>query len=502
METDTMPEHNEAVNKRIKGRFLFCFLLTLAYLFPLLTSGHYYADDLLHSVTGQTPWNSNGRPLSNGLFHLLMAGGLLSDIAPLTQILGAATISASIIFLSFRISKSGVILPVLALFPIISSPYYLENWSFRYDSLTMAFAVSAAILPYAFKSDDIVKSIASSTFCLFISLCFYQAALNLFISFAAIIFIVDTYEKRCAGKYKELAGRVAGLLLANAIYTLTIKKFIVTGDYNIIHSELASGSLTDILSVIVINYASLSSMFFSAFAGSLRNYFLIPIIFSMGFIFLVLKHIFLNQQIKALKMLDLAILMASIIVIYASIFGPLLLLKSPVFSPRVLIGASGIMVFITLSVAILTENIRALRWIIALPVIGMFVLAYSYYNAQRTTDELEATMISEIKTTIALQGGEGKGIAFKGSAPHSAQSKLAEWNFPIIGRIIFNDLNQDFLWGRLRLEAFGLQIPYVSLAEATQDLCGMKLVGDFGGYYMRSGSGYFVVDYDRNECKF
>lgn len=496
-----MTDHNEAVNKRIKERFLFCFLLALAYLFPLLTSGHYYADDLLHSVVGHTPWNSNGRPLSNGIIHLLMAGGLLSDIAPLTQVIGAAAISASIVFLSFRLSKAGVFFPVLALFPIISSPFYLENWSFRYDAMTMAFAVSAAILPYAFKSDSILKIFISSAFSLFISLCFYQAAINLFISFAAIIFILDIYNGRGAGKYKEIAGRVAGLLLANAIYTLTIKKFMVTGDYNVVHSELASGSFKEILSVVASNYEPLKGMFLSAFTGPLRNYFVVPIIFCAAFVLLSLKRSVFSNQVFALKILDTFFILACLVVIYASIFGPLLLLKSPVFSPRVLIGASGLITFITISVAMLTIEKSSLRWITVLPVIGMFVLAFSYYNAQRTTDELESVMISEIKTTVALQGGEGKGIAFKGSAPHSAQSRLAEKNFPIIGRIIFNDLNQDFLWGRLRLEAFGLQVPYVSLAEATRDLCSMNLVGNFGSYYMRSGGGYFVVDYDRSECK-
>lgn len=499
-----MTKYTKSEKKIIKQRFLFCFLLTIAYLFPLLTSGHYYADDLLHSVTGYTPWNSNGRPLSNGLSHLIMAGGLLSDIAPLTQVLGAATISASIVFLSIRISKSGIVLPILALFPIISSPYYLENWSYRYDSLTMAFSISSAILPYVFKASGIVKTICISTALLFISLCFYQAASNLFIAFAAIIFIVDTYNRRDSVRYIELIGRITGFLLANIIYALTIKKFMVQFEYNIVHSELLSGGLNNIIDGVLINYASLNSMFLSAFSGPLLNYFLVPTIFSLYFTVLVLKRILLKRQIIALKTLDLFFVIIGLIVIYASIFGPMLLLKSPVFSPRVLIGASGVIVFITLSTFILTENIRILRWIITIPMIGMFVLAYSYYNAQKTTDVLEYTMISEIKTTIALHSGKDivfKGIAFKGTAPHSAQSKLAELNFPIIGRIIFNDLNQDFLWAKIKLEAFGLQVPYVNLSEVKQNICEMNLVGDFGNYEMRLGNGYFVVNYNLRECK-
>ena len=85
--------------------------------------------------------------------------------------------------------------------------------------------------------------------------------------------------------------------------------------------------------------------------------------------------------------------------------------------------------------------------------------------------------------------------------PHSAQSKLAELNFPIIGRIIFNDLNQDFLWAKIKLEAFGLQVPYVNLSEVKQNICEMNLVGDFGNYEMRLGNGYFVVNYNLRECK-
>lgn len=77
----------------------FCglFIFSMLYIFPIILANFYYVDDLLRSMTGDTYWGINGRPLASFLTIAINGGMPLMDVSPWIQIASVAILSYSLI---------------------------------------------------------------------------------------------------------------------------------------------------------------------------------------------------------------------------------------------------------------------------------------------------------------------------------------------------------------------------------------------------------------------
>ena len=208
---------------KIKNAFLWGITLYAIALFALIRGDILYNDDWRTSVM-DVSWNDNSRYLATFILNDLTTFGKGAvDSSPLLQILGVILVVASSLILIYLIRGKFDLIGVLASLPLGLSPHFLQNLSYKFDSLTMGFALFFAIFPFLFKENRRIF-VAVSVICLILMFMSYQAAngtyivLSLYFAFSAYFL-----EKR---KFKDsaifLAICVANLIVASLIYKLVL----------------------------------------------------------------------------------------------------------------------------------------------------------------------------------------------------------------------------------------------------------------------------------------
>lgn len=159
--------------------FAFGVLIYVIGLFALIRADIFYIDDWYRASNGEN-WNNFSRYIGTYLMRIFQLGVRISDISPLYQLLGVSALTLAAMWLSFgllgRISK----LSLLSLMPLGLSPYFLENFSYRFDAFLMSCAIFFAIIPFGFWR-NFKAFFISSLICTFLLLGCYQAANAVFI---------------------------------------------------------------------------------------------------------------------------------------------------------------------------------------------------------------------------------------------------------------------------------------------------------------------------------
>lgn len=490
------------IRKDFKPAFLTTTGLILLFVFPLLVANHYYADDLAHSMSGETGWVSNGRPLSQLVFKLLMAGGWLNDISPIPQLIALAVLALSIVLLSERMKGHSRLISILAFLPLAISPYYLENWSYKYDSLTMSLAVLFAILPLTLRpSLSLLKRGGIATALLFISMCFYQAALNLYLGLSALFYLIHASEGRARTGVYQLAYQAPAYLLANVLYLLTIKKFVIYGEYNIFHGETALDNPGLMWHTALENHALLKQIFMSGFDGTLWRYFLPFVVLIPLAMLLILRRVLASADYTVEKTMHILLVLISPLIIYLAVYGPILLLLHPITAARTFLGASGLIAALFVLSCILLEKLPKFQYWLIVPVSGLFLLAYSVYNAQITTERLEYVIINRLISDFDRHDLDPTTpVSIVGNAPASYQSDMAKRNYPVIRFLDRNNIGQNIMWGNLQLRQAHFNREFVASSEGKAQMCNMSLLSQNSLYRLYRNDSLIVIDFDHAPC--
>ena len=143
----------EKTRRRIPQGFWLLLVLGLAYALPIMLDGRYYLDDLSRAMTGLTLWETEGRPLASILSSLIsfswpsFEGPALRDTSPIPQILGVVALAYGAALLARKLFPDGVgLTQALVVFPVIGSPFTLQNLSYKYDAFTMGLAAMCTSL--------------------------------------------------------------------------------------------------------------------------------------------------------------------------------------------------------------------------------------------------------------------------------------------------------------------------------------------------------------------
>ena len=203
--------------------FLYGIALYGIALFALLRGDIYYMDDLNSSIIDLS-WNHNSRYLGTFLLNDLSTFGKGAlDMSPLLQVIAVCFVVISSMILLHLIRGKFDFIGIVASLPLGLSPHFLQNLSYKFDSLTMAMALFFAIVPFLFQSNRRVFCVVSilSLICM---LMIYQAAnatyiiLSLYFAFSAF-FIKGRSLKESA---LFLGICAANLIVASLIYKLII----------------------------------------------------------------------------------------------------------------------------------------------------------------------------------------------------------------------------------------------------------------------------------------
>lgn len=431
-----------AQEAKIMPRFYIFSLIFVLFVYPLIHANSYYVSDYYRTTSGTIGFSGVGRPLAGLLMGVIsLHHWFLFDVAPMPQILAAVVIAFSVGMMSFCINYVDDFSKIISLSFIFCSFLFLQNLSYRYDSLSMAIAVSFSILPFLLRAKKEIFYIIEIAVCIFFSLGLYQPAENLFFVFTLFFFIYDLGAETLNNNFCILILRSLGAVIGLLLYKSQIY-FVKPTGYGARHDVMT-------ISPIVIFHNVESFLYYILWLSfQSRQTFVMLFLISVALIYLVAFYIYRSFSSKNL-LNEVVFLLLGLIVMCLAAAGPMLFLKSPVIYPRVMIGFSGL--FCTILILFQKYSSNALKNIFNFFVIfvlfSQFTLSYAYGNGLRLTFLSTQFMAHKISDGVdMLKNKNDLKVIFEGQMPQLKGIKNLEKQIPLFKFILPNGIDGVLFW--------------------------------------------------------
>lgn len=410
-------------------------------IFPILRADQYYNDDLKRALIGHGSWDATGRPLTTLLMRMLQAyDPAMVDISPLTQMGAIAILAWTGVLIARRYTFTSPWMASLAAFPLGAQPFFLENLSYKFDALSMSLAIFFALLPIVMLRPTRRRwwlGVAS----IFVSLNFYQAAINAYLVFVILdVSLGQLEEKTPRQLVDQFASRALQVGLAMLLYQLIVGVHI--NGWVKVHSEKIH-SLQQ-LPLIASNFVDFYTYIGTSFNEAWQLYFS-PILLAM-LLFPVAVGIRYAIGIRiATAWARPTLFAASLLIplaVLACALGPMLILSTPLFVPRVFIGFGALLAAgLVLMQATLRQWHASGKWALSVAgilALGMCVIASAYGNALREQKNYENRIAARLADDLASLevGGVIDSFMLDGSAGYSPVTAHVASQFPIIYLLI------------------------------------------------------------------
>lgn len=473
-------------------------IAVLLYCLPIVMLDRPYIDDLGRILYGSSGWSANGQPLSDAIMSFMSFGGLLLDISPLNQIISIMILLAALLYYSRKnLNNLSPLVVACCVFFFIASPFYIENLSYKYDSLPMSLSLAALIVPFCLNARS-NSTILISMLLVVCSLSLYQASIGLFM-ILTVFEVVKKYAKSGNGDVVLLLfRRAASLLLGFFLYNKFVSSRFVNGEYNITHSQTLPFT-RESLTIFKSNFENIL-WYFEPFLFSIPK--LIWIAYTIISLVTIVQLI-RSQIADGIKKNLLAIIIVALspILIFAFSFIHLLMLKQPVFAPRVLISFGGAMLFMAyLSLNSIKNKIA--QGIIALPMIWLCLFySYSYSNSSSSQDMTDTLISSAIYSDVAHYNKDFEFVNIIGKMPESKQSMIAQSKLPLLSRLIPVYMYYDWIWGAELLNTHGLNLKYKFIeGDRTSAVCSSKPFSSTKDYNLYDIDNVLIVKFSHIKC--
>ena len=487
---------NFITTPNFKKAFIYGIILYALALFALIRGDIYYCDDWGSSIR-ETSWNHFSRYLGTFIlndFATLGKGSL--DLSPLPQIMGVCFVIISSMILIYLIRKKFDLLGIIASLPLGLSPYFLQNLSYKFESLFMGVAVLLAILPFLFKENRkifIVVSIIS----LFLMFMTYQATnaiyiiLSLYFAFSA--FFLE--KKSLKESIIFLSICAVNLILAGLIYKIIALKPV--NEYIVAY---ASDKMLSLNSHFFMGLWTNLTTYLTTLYNDFKHTAYIWLIALMCVCFIINIAIHSNYP----KILSIFASIVFLIIALCLSFGLYIVLDSPLFEPRAFCGFNAFVAIICIASVSLqldskqivsNTNPNKIRQIthyvsIATTIITAYFLisfANIYGNALKKQDEyldFRAKLLLEDLAKVATNSAGMATINIMGGTHAVAQRFIDKYGS--IARMIPKD--EDRFWYLpARLAHLNLQMQIAG----DNELCGF-LKERFGAKVLTSNPYYTI----------
>ncbi len=309
----------------LRGYISLCVIYYLS-ISALVRANIDYHDDMQRIVDGVPGFELFSRHLMGFLSKVVNTGTYLADISPLTQILAVLLVAAAsmILILTFSRENRITIWNLIAVLPLGLSPYFLECFSFKFDSPYMALTILASVFPLLFCRSNSGLYIVVTALCTLAASSIYQAALGIFPSTVVLlVFMVWLSDKDWKAVIRLILTSVAGYLAGMLLYRIFIMQPV--SDY--VSSEMfplplmASGVLGNLIQYFSLVWGDFDIKWILAVA---------VLVFS--FIFLSVRNA--GKQ----KVLAAILSICAVVLALCLSFGLYIALTAPSFSCRAMYG--------------------------------------------------------------------------------------------------------------------------------------------------------------------
>jgi hypothetical protein len=438
-----------------KNLTLFLIILVIYFIgiFTILRANSYYNDDLDRSLKGYRGWAVWGRYLADFLSALLHMNLRLGDISPLPQIISIVFMAAAtMVFLKIAAGENITIPFLIAALPIGLSPYFMENYSYKYDSPYMALSVLFSLVPFLFYKNTVVYSI-SSFLCLLGMCMSYQSSSGIYIVMAA--FIVFRMWIKKDESSKDMLRFILSSIFSYSLALIFFKRllFVTIKSEETGYYRTAPFSSFNVFSGIISNSKKFVTLVFSDWgSGTIAVFFLCALA-----LFLLFSVIFSRRNRIFTLLLSLFFTGFSFILSY----GAYLVLQEPLWSPRAFTGLGFFIASVLTFNVIFSINYKKVKYLAVLVsgllAYNLLVFDLSYGNAlaeQKEYQNFRTTLLIEDINRFLGPGIDKPVVYMENNIGLSPVIDNLGSVYPLIMRIINVLPGGGNEWGHLPLNQF------------------------------------------------
>ena len=407
--------------------FLLSLILYSLVLLPILLANRYHLEDISRLIGGVYGWVGEGRPLTAFLMMFLNLFGPMADIAPIPQLAGISLLAYSTVWIARRFEIQSPLQAALAAFPLGGSPFFLENLSFRFDSLGMCLSIVLALIPALLLRELNWKSWGIGALSLLASLSFYQTGINAFLVFSVteIVFVqLNGVPFRCLSRLALLRFLQ---LMAGLVGYLVIARFIVSGSYNLQH--FAYVSQPSELHIIRENWNHAWTSIFQSLPAKTRNIFLYPAYLALAIIvfnscFYLRKCICAEPAKSKIVILVLGIFILPFAWIAGSLGPVIFTVQALITLPRIFLGTGALLASAFVMICVAASRLqKSTRWVTVLlcvPAYSMVMMASLFGNAMVEQGKYEDRIADRLSFDLKelARSRPIKELILSGSAPY------------------------------------------------------------------------------------
>ncbi len=385
-------------------------------------------DDLPRQIIGCRDWVNFYRYVSELGSIAVHTSMKVFDIAPLTQFIAIFFISlASFFLISIFTNNNFTLLNCISVLPVGLSPFFLANFSYRYDSPYMAFSLLVCVIPFLFKEEN-KHFIISSVISLFFMCISYQASSGIYIVLAVLVFLEKLFIK------KEDAKELTIFTLSSILcFTLTLFIFSLLfckTPENDVYVDTAIK-----VSNVFINGANYVKTICSDIGKNCIS------IFALLTIALFILSCLIRTNIN--KGITLAVSIIAVAFCFPMTFGAYLALARPEFDPRAYMGIGAFFGAISLICSNTTHTKKHLLYIrnVIIVYFSYTLLAFSFAfgNAQYEQKEyirFRGTILSyDLSEVIPNTSGEVE-LLFTNTIDYARSVDLLASIYPVVYKAI------------------------------------------------------------------
>jgi hypothetical protein len=467
--------------------FSLILLVTLLALSSLLRANVLYVDDMRRVFLGYG-WGVGGRPLASGIMRFLSGGPFIVDLSPVTQIIAAFVMAlAAFVLVRVLLNANRSVPAFLAAVLVTLNPYFLEVYSYRYDSLPYAAGLLCAVLAASFIVRDLDSGDARPRLksqlrvalvpavLLIASLCLYQPATNaFFISIAGLILTRTQSQNFDAGALRTariiLIRSALAVVLAFILYWAIIHFLIDLDEYSQGKAALdIANAPTIIFANLRLSWELVWEDWRQSFLGITFIGIALCALGRLGYEIIFSPRTVNGASSPKLSVVWLLVLQLGGIaaIFFFATIGLLLINTDPLLQPRGYVSFGPafavLLMFGIAPVHTLMGGGRKLAsaFLVLMPVAWLAGFALSYGNAAMLQDRYNKSLANfMVNDVIALtDGGLQANVAVLGSpgfAPAIRRGLIS--NFPLVSRLVIILPFDRWRWNNEFLQLSGLDV--------------------------------------------
>ncbi|MCH5290582.1 MAG: glucosyltransferase domain-containing protein [Treponema sp.] len=412
--------------------------------FKVIVADFYYGDDIWRSYDGSRSWIGFSRYISEFLSIAIHGNLYLPDIAPLTQLIAILIMALATVLLA-AVLRNGNITPMslLACSLLFLSPFFAQNFSYRFDSPYMALAAFFPIVPFMFTEKRGAFFFVSVVSLILCCMC-YQAGSSIFILLAMYFVLSMWLRKTITGGGIMFGGIAAGaylcaMLVFKILYMNTMEN---SADSNF------STAIT--LAAIPGNIAAYAKSTLPFFGGVWTKCFL--------FLSTVCFVIASVREAKCGRVRALIFVLLFVAVGFILSFGPYLVFERPLLAPRAMLGFNMLVALVCAGMCG-TEGKKVRALPICCLVYGCAVFMYAYGTSLAEQKEYQRFRTELLLSDLGrLANGDAEiGVSFSGSIGLSDGLHVNARTFPLIGKTVTVVPSGGGIWNDDLMKSLGFK---------------------------------------------